>query len=141
MTHKPTNLADRPTTSANTSTTSPQRQSAQWLNLHVTQAHNQRRHQRPLPAMEHQGEPASSSLPELQLSPHYGLRPAKRPTSHDNAAMLKTAYSSRPKLQPARQCCVRLQRHPTGHDNAATLKTASPAAQSLAFQDAPRPTK
>jgi hypothetical protein len=94
--HKPTNLADRPTTPANISTTSPQRQSAQWLNLHVTKAQNQRRYLHPLPAMEHQEELASSFHPKLQLSPHYGLRPPRCPTSHDYAAMLKTASSSAP---------------------------------------------
>jgi hypothetical protein len=139
--HKPTNLADRTATPANTSTTSPQRQSAQWLNRHVTQAQNQRRHQRPLPAMEHQGDPASSFRPKLQLSHHCGLRPPKCPTSHDYAAMLKTASPLRPKLQPPHQCPIRLPKRPTGYDNPTTPKTASTAPQSLAFQHAPRPAK
>jgi hypothetical protein len=91
--------------------------------------------------MEHQDEPASSFRPKLQLSPHYGVRPAKCPTSHDYAAMLKTASSLRPKLQPSHQCPIRLPKRPIGYDNAATLKTASPALQSLAFQDAVQPTK
>jgi hypothetical protein len=74
-----------------TSTTNPQRQSHTTRDLHAPKAHNRRRRQRPLPAIEHQEAPTNSFRPKLQPPPQSGVRPPKRPTGHDNAPTPKTA--------------------------------------------------
>jgi hypothetical protein len=70
------------------STTSPHRQSHTTRDLHAPKAHNLRRRQRPLPAIEHQDAPTNSFRPKLQPSPQFGVRPPRRPTGQDYAAPL-----------------------------------------------------
>jgi hypothetical protein len=65
------------------SITSPQRQSTKTLDLHAPKAHNRRRRQLPLPAIEHQDASATPSQPKLQPPPQSGVRPPRRPTDQD----------------------------------------------------------
>jgi hypothetical protein len=71
------------------SSTNPHRQSAKTRDLHAPKAHNLRRRQRPLPAIEHQDAPTNSFRPKLQPPPQFGVRPPKRPTDQDNTSTLK----------------------------------------------------
>jgi hypothetical protein len=71
------------------SSTNPHRQSTKTHGLHATKAHNRRRRQRPLPAIEHQDACTNSFRPKLQLSSQCGVRPPRRPTDQDSTWNLK----------------------------------------------------
>jgi hypothetical protein len=71
------------------STTNPHRQSHTTRDLHAAKTQNQRRRQRPLPAIEHQDACTNSFRPKLQPPPQSGVRPPRRPTDQDSAWTLK----------------------------------------------------
>jgi hypothetical protein len=66
----------------------PHRQSHKTSDLHAPKAHNRRRRQRPLPAIEHQDAPTNSFRPKLQPPLQSGVRPPRYPTDQDYAATL-----------------------------------------------------
>jgi hypothetical protein len=70
------------------STTNPRRQSNTTRDLHASKAHNRRRRQRPLPAIEHQDACTNSFRPELQPSPQRGVRPQRHPIDQDKTRTL-----------------------------------------------------
>jgi hypothetical protein len=65
------------------STTNPHRQSNTTRDLHALKAHNRRRRQCPLPAIEHQDACTNSFRPKLQPPPQPGVRPQRDPTDQD----------------------------------------------------------
>jgi hypothetical protein len=71
------------------SSTNPHRQSNTTRDLHATKAHNRRRRQCPLPAIEYRGASASSFRPKLQPPPQRGVRSPRRPTGQDSAWTLE----------------------------------------------------
>jgi hypothetical protein len=66
------------------SSTNPHRQSTKTRDLHAPKAHNWRRRQRPLPAIEHQNASTTPSRPKLQPPPQCSVRPPRRSTDQDN---------------------------------------------------------
>jgi hypothetical protein len=65
------------------SSTNPHRQSDTTRDLHAPKAHNLRRRQRPLLAIEHQDACTNPSRPKLQPPPQCGVRPPRRPIDQD----------------------------------------------------------